>query len=68
MGVETNKWNLLKHQFDALVRGEGVDGDSIEKTFDAQIRRRFAELINRTAEPPKLSRNAAPGTFHKRHR
>jgi hypothetical protein len=58
MGVETNKWNLLKHQFDALVRGEGVDGDSIEKTFDAQIRRRFADLIKRTAEPPKLKRNA----------
>jgi hypothetical protein len=56
MGVETNKWNLLKHQFDALVRGEGVDGDSIEKTFDAQIRRRFAELINRTAEPPRPKR------------
>ena len=58
MSVETNKWNLLKHQFDALVRGEGVDGDSIEKTFDAQIRRRFAELIKLTAKSPKLNRNA----------
>lgn len=56
MGVETNEWTLLKNQFDALAHGEGVDGDSIEKTFDAEIRRRFAELINRTAEPPKLNR------------
>lgn len=52
------EWNLLKTQFDALVYGEGVDADSIEKTFDAEIRRRFAELINRTAEQPKLNRNA----------
>jgi hypothetical protein len=58
MSVETNEWNLLKHQFDALVDGEGVDDDSIEKIFDAQIRRRFAEFINRAAEPPKLNRNA----------
>jgi hypothetical protein len=56
MGVKTNEWNLLKHQFDALVHGECVDGDSIEKVFDAQIRRRFAELINRIAEPPKPKR------------
>lgn len=58
MSVETNEWNLLRHQFDALVHDEGVDGDSIEKIFDAQIRRRFAELINRTVEPPKPNRNA----------
>ncbi len=56
MGVKTNEWNLLKLQFDALVLGECVDGDSIEKVFDAQIRRRFAELINRIAEPPKPKR------------
>ncbi len=56
MGVKTNEWNLLKLQFDALVHGECVDGDSIEKVFDAQIRRRFAELINRIAEPPKPKR------------
>ena len=44
------EWNLLKHQFDALVHNEGVDPDSIEKTFDEQVRRRFAEMINGAAE------------------
>ena len=44
------EWNFLKHQFDALVHGESVDADSIEKTFDEQVRRRFAEIINRDAE------------------
>jgi hypothetical protein len=57
MGVETNEWNFVKRQFDALVRGEDVEADSIEKTFDAQIRRRFAELINRAAGPSKQNRN-----------
>jgi hypothetical protein len=44
-----NEWNLLKHQFDALVDDESVDPDCIEKTFDEQVRRRFAEIINRAA-------------------
>ena len=44
------EWNFLKHQFNALVQGESVDADSIEKTFDEQVRRRFAEIINRDAE------------------
>ena len=48
---KTNEWNILKRQFDALVHDESVGADPIEKTFDAQIRRRFAELINRAAEP-----------------
>jgi hypothetical protein len=43
-----NEWNLLRDKFQALVR-EG--SDSIEDIFDAQFRRRFAELINRAAEP-----------------
>ena len=38
------EWNLLKHQFDALVHDEIVDADSIEKIFDEQVRRRFAEM------------------------
>ena len=42
-----NEWNLLKDQFHALVR-EG--SDSIEDIFDAQFRRRFSELINRTTK------------------
>jgi hypothetical protein len=44
------EWNLLKRQFDALVHDEIVDADSIEKIFDEQIRRRFAEIINRAVE------------------
>ena len=44
------EWNLLKQQFDLLMHDEIVDVDSIEKTFDEQARRRFAETINRAAE------------------
>jgi hypothetical protein len=44
------EWNLLKRQFDALVHDENVDADSIEKIFDEQVRRRFAEMINRAVE------------------
>ncbi|MFZ0065139.1 MAG: hypothetical protein WAK90_03120 [Pseudolabrys sp.] len=46
---KTNEWDLLKHQFEALVRDECVDPDSIEKVLDDHIRRRIAELINRAA-------------------
>ena len=46
---KTNEWDLLKHQFEALVHDESVDPDSIEKVLDDQVRRRFAELINRAA-------------------
>ena len=42
-----NERNLLKDQFQALVR-EG--SDSIEDIFDVQFRRRFSELINRTTK------------------
>ena len=45
--VAHNERNLLKDQFQALVR-EG--SDSIGDIFDAQFRRRFSELINRTTE------------------
>jgi hypothetical protein len=44
------EWNLLKHQFDQLAHDEIVDAESIEKTFDEQVRRRFAEMINRAVE------------------
>jgi len=50
---KTNEWDLLKHQFEALVQDESVDPDSIEKVLDDQVRRRFAELINRAADPSK---------------
>jgi hypothetical protein len=51
--LKTNEWNLLKNQFDALVQDESVGPDSIEKIFDTQFRRRFGELINRTADRKK---------------
>ena len=57
MGVKTNKWNLLKHQFDALVRGEGVDGEASKRlrcSNSSPLRR-----INKAdCGAPKLNRNA----------
>ena len=47
---KANEWDLLKRQFDALVHDEGVDAESIEEIFDVQFRRRFTELIDRTAQ------------------
>jgi hypothetical protein len=44
---QTNEWSLLKDQFDALVRDEGMPEDSIERLCDDQISRRFAEWIIR---------------------
>jgi hypothetical protein len=53
----TNEWELLRQQFDATTHDEGVE--SIEDVFDAQFRRRFADLINQIARPdsPKLPRS-----------
>ena len=45
-----NEWNLVKRQFDALVHDDSVETDSIEKILDEQVRRRFAEMINRAVE------------------
>jgi hypothetical protein len=47
---KTNEWDLVKRQFDALVHDESVGAESIDEIFDVQFRRRFAELINRTAQ------------------
>jgi hypothetical protein len=44
---KTSEWELLRRQFDALTHDESVE--SIE--FDAQFRRRFADLINQIAQP-----------------
>ncbi|MFZ0176494.1 MAG: hypothetical protein WCF47_23845 [Pseudolabrys sp.] len=57
---KTNEWDLLKHQFETLVQDEGVDPDSIEKVLDGQVRRRFAELINRAADPSKQNSEHRP--------
>lgn len=47
---KTGEWEVLKRQFDALVRGEGSNAENIEEIFDVQFRRRFTELINQTAQ------------------
>ena len=52
------EWDLLKHQFDALVHDENVGAVSIEKIFDAEFRRRFTDLINQTAQ-----RNGTSGYY-----
>lgn len=65
---KTKEWKLLKNQFDALVQDEGVGADSIEKIFDAEFHRRFADLINRVAD--RHSRTGTPAgsrVFHKSH-
>jgi len=51
-----NERNLLKDQFQALVR-EG--SDSIEDIFDVQFRRRFSELINRTTKRESRTHSGA---------
>jgi hypothetical protein len=58
---ETNEWNVLKRQFDLLVRGESL-AESIEEILDVQFRRRFTELINQTAQ-----RNNTSGYHWPRH-
>ena len=55
---KTNEWNLLKRQFDALVRDDGAGPDSIE--LDADFRRRFAALMNRVCCPSKYYQKADP--------
>jgi len=34
---KTNEWDLLKHQFEALVRDESAASDSIEKVLDDHV-------------------------------
>jgi hypothetical protein len=43
-----NEWEILRNQFHALTHDESVE--SIEDILDEQFRRRFAELINQTAQ------------------
>jgi hypothetical protein len=43
--LKTNEWSLLRDQFRTLVHNEGGREDSLEQFVDAQIRRRFGELI-----------------------
>jgi hypothetical protein len=48
---KTNEWEILKCQFDALTHDDSAE--SIEDIFDAQFRRRFADLINQIAQPDR---------------
>jgi hypothetical protein len=65
---KTNEWDLLKHQFEALVGDESVDPDSIEQVLDDHIRRRIAELINRAATlEGELGTQASPRAFRTNH-
>jgi hypothetical protein len=57
--AKLNEWKLLKGQFDALVHNEGMSEDSLEQLLDAQIRRRFGELIAR-AEGHRVDYGARP--------
>ena len=54
------EWNLLKYQFDALLHDESVDADSIERTFDEQVRRRFAENDKPSCGARKQNRDDWP--------
>jgi len=61
-----NEWNLLREQFLSLVR-EG--SNNIEDIFDNEFRRRFAELINQTAQVNSTSaynwpRRLSAGNVH----
>lgn len=62
-----NEWNSLKEQFDALMHDESVGADSIEKIFDVQFCRRFAELLNRAADPTRTGTSAGSRVFHRHH-
>jgi hypothetical protein len=51
--VQRSEWKSLKDQFDELIRDERARGDDVEKLFDAEIRRRFGEMISRSLLKPK---------------
>ena len=65
---KTEEWDVLKHQFDALVRDESSGAECIEEILDAQFRRRFAELIDRVAAiQSRLGTPPGFVTFRKGH-
>ena len=47
---KNKEWDALKQQLDALMHTERVGAESAEEIFDHQFRRRFIELINKTAQ------------------
>jgi hypothetical protein len=46
----TNEWDLVKRQFNALMHDENAGAESVEEILDVEFRRRFAELITQTAQ------------------
>lgn len=55
LAVDTNEWELIRRQFDALTHDESAE--SVEDIFDAQFRRRFVELITEIAKPERIIRS-----------
>ena len=50
---KTNEWEVLRREFDAVTHNDSAE--SIEDIFDAQFRRRFADLINQIAQPDRTT-------------
>ena len=50
-----SEWNLLKEQFQALVR---ESDNNIEDIFDVEFCRRFSEVINLAAKLDNFDRDA----------
>ena len=65
--LKPNEWNLLKDQFNALTHDKSVGAGSIEKIFDVQFRRRFAELLNRAADQSRTGTSASSRAFYRDH-
>jgi hypothetical protein len=55
--VQRSEWKALKDQFDELIRNERARGDDVEKLFDAEVRRRFGEMISRSLVKPPARRH-----------
>jgi len=53
--TKINEWDLLKLQFEAVTHDESVEAEGIEQIFDAEFRRRFTELIAKTAQRNRTS-------------
>jgi hypothetical protein len=55
-----DEWNLVKEQFEALVRERP---DNIEDLFDAEFQNRFSQLIMRVAIRENQSSAQSPDRF-----
>jgi hypothetical protein len=55
--AQRSEWKSPKDQFDEPIHNERAQGDDVEKLFDAEIRRRFGEMISRSLLKPKAHRH-----------